>query len=86
MDSSTIKCDEIIESYAKLNPKDDNEETKTTFNEEKGACKIYNFYILFTSLLIIVALLIAISTYCYLIRYSAKQKHLLKQVYINNIN
>ena len=69
-----------------LNPKNDNDETKATFNEEKTACKIYNFYILLAFLLIIVALLIAISIYCYLIRYSAKQKPLLKQVYINNIN
>ena len=89
----TIKCDEIIESYAKLRQKDHDEETKTNFNEEKAARKTQNFYILLAFLLITIALLIAVSIYCYLIKYRAKQKHLLpfhttklKQVYINNVN
>ena len=59
-------------------------------------CKIQNFYILIAFLLITIELLIAVSIYCYLIEYRAKQKHLLpfqdtnnglKQVlYIDNIN
>ena len=36
-----------------------------------------NFYILLAFLLITTTLLIAVSIYCYLIKYQAKQKHLL---------
>ena len=36
-----------------------------------------NFYILYAFLLITIALLIAVIIYCYLIKYQAKQKHLL---------
>ena len=71
-DDSAIMCDEIIESY--------NEETKTiptNFNEKKANCKMQNFYILLAFLLITIALLIAVSIYCYLIQYRAKEKHLL---------
>ena len=67
MDDSAIECDEIIESY--------NEETKTIpakFNKNKTTCKTQNFFILFAFLLITIALLIAVSIYCYLIK-----KHLL---------
>ena len=59
-------CDEVIESY--------DEETKTiptNFNEKKATCKTRNFYIL-------LALLIAVSIYCYMMKFWAKQKHLLK--------
>ena len=35
-----------------------------------------NFYILHTFLIITIALLIAVSIYCYLIKYRPKQKHL----------
>ena len=57
MDNSAILCDEVIESY--------DEETKaipTNFNEKKATCKMQKFYIL-------LALLIAVSIYCYLIKY-----------------
>ena len=57
-------CDEIIE------------ETKTftrTFNEKKATCKTQTFYTLLEFLLIA----IAVSIYCYLIKYRAKQKYLL---------
>ena len=70
-----------------------NEETKTKFNEKITACKTQNFYILLDVLLITIAFFMAVSTYCYLIKSQAKQKHLLpfqntklKQLYINNIN
>ena len=51
-------------------------------------------FLYFTCILIItIALLVAISIYCYLMKYREKQKRLLpfhdtilKQVYINNIN
>ena len=61
-DDSTIRCDEIIESY--------NEEIN--FNEKKATCKVQNLYILLAFLLITIALLIAVSIYCYLIKYCAK--------------
>ena len=61
--------------------------------KKKAACKTQNFYILLAFLLITVALLTPISIYGYLIKYQARQKHLLpfhdtklKQIYINNIN
>ena len=42
------------------------------------------FYILLAFLLIRIALLIAVSIYCYLIKYKAKQKHLLSFYVTNN--
>ena len=71
MDNSAITCDEVIESY--------DEETKTiptNFNEKKATYKTQDFYILLAFLLITIALLIVVSIYCYLIKYQAKQKHL----------
>ena len=76
MDDSAITCDEIIDAEAKFN----NEETKTfptNFNEKKITYKMQNFYILLAFLLITIELLIPASIYCYLIKYQAKQKHLL---------
>ena len=77
MDDSTITCDEIIDAKAKSY----DEKTKTVptnFNEKnKVDCKAQNFYVLLTFLLISITLLIAASIYCYLIKYRAKQKHLL---------
>ena len=71
MDHSAIRCDEIIESYKE----------ETNFNEKKPkkttTCKMQNFYILLTFLLITIALLIAVTIYCYLTKYWAKQKYLL---------
>ena len=43
-----------------------------------------NFNILLAFLLITIALLIAVSIYCYLIKYQAKQKHLLSFNVTNN--
>ena len=73
MDNSAIMCDEIIESCKE----------GTNFNK-KVTCKMQNFYILLAFLLIIIALLIAISIYCYLRKYRAKQKHLLPFNFTNN--
>ena len=72
MDDSVITYDEIIEPY--------DEETKavpTNFNEKKRTCKTQIFNILPVFLLITIVLLIAVSIYCYLRKYKAKQKHLL---------
>ena len=64
------------------------------FNEKKQLVK--NFHILLAYSLITIALLKAVSIYCYLIKYWAKQKHLLpfhitnkelkEVIYSNNIN
>ena len=78
MEDSAITCDEIIQSY--------DEETKpipTNFHKKKAICKTQNFYILLAFLLIATALLIADSIYCYLIKYRAKQEHLLP-IYVRN--
>ena len=88
-------CDEIIESYdeeadaeAKTNDKaksyDEMKTTSTNFNEKKATCKMQNFHILLTFLLITIVLLIAVSTYYYLIKYRANQKHLLPFHFTNN--
>ena len=60
---------------------------KTNFSENNITCKYNLFY------LITIALLTTVIIYCYLIKYRAKQKHLLplrgtklKHVSIDNIN
>ena len=45
--------------------------------QKKITCKAQNFYILLVFLLITIALLKTVSKYCYLIKYQAKEKHLL---------
>ena len=57
-----IICDEIIDAEEK-------ETIPTNFNEKKATCKMQNFFILLAFLLINIALLIAVSIYCYLIKY-----------------
>ena len=52
-------CVEVTESY--------DEETK--FNEKKATCKTQNIYTLLASLLVTIALLIAVIIYFYLIKY-----------------
>ena len=73
IDDSAIMCDVIIEETVPIN-----------LNENKTNCKMQNFYILLAFLLITIALLIAVSIYCYLIKYRAKQKHLLPFNFTNN--
>ena len=72
MDDSAIICDEIIKSY------DEKKTIPRNFNEKNITCKTQNFYILLAFLLITITLLIAVSTYRYLIKYQAKQKHKIK--------
>ena len=74
IDDSVITCDEIIEEIKSI-PKN--------INEKKITCKTKTFYILLVFLLIIIALLIAVSIYCYLTRHKAKQKHSLPY-YVTN--
>ena len=47
-------------------------------------CKTQSLYIFLAFLLITFTLLIAVGIYCYLIKYWAKQKHLLPFYNINN--
>ena len=57
MDDSAIICDEIIDVQ------------EMNFNEKNITCKTQSFYILLAFLLITIALMIAFSTYYYLIKY-----------------
>ena len=95
MDDSAIMCDEVIESYdedtdaeAKSNNEaklyDETKTSPTNFNEKKAACKTQRLYILLAFLLFTIELLMAVSIYCYLIKYRAKQKHLLLFQFTNN--
>ena len=52
--------------------------------ENKADCKTQNFYVLLAFLLITISLLIAVTIYCYLIKYRGKQKHLLPFHFTNN--
>ena len=72
-------CNGIIESYD-----DETKQIPTNFNEEKTTSKLQNFYILVAFIIITIALLIAFSIYCCLIKYQAKQKHLLPFQFTNN--
>ena len=74
MDDSAITCDEIIESY----------DEETNFNKKKATSKTKNFHILLAFLLITIVLLIVVSIYCILIKYQAKQKHLLPFQFTSN--
>ena len=88
MDKSTIIYDEVIESC--------DEEIKTiptNFKEKSITFKIQSFYILLIFLLTNIAFLIAVSIYCYHIKYYAKKSIYylfhstkLKQIYNDNIN
>ena len=72
MDDSGIICDEVIDAYAKSNDQAESID-KTNSNDRKTTCKTQNLYILLALLLITIALLIAVSLYCYLIKNRAKQ-------------
>ena len=71
MDDSAIQ--EIIELY----------DEKTNLNEKKPTCKMRNFYILLSLLLITTALSIAVITDCYLIKNQERENlhyHLPSQI------
>ena len=72
MDDSAIIFDEVIESYC-----EEMKTISTKFNEKNINRKAPSFCILLFFLLITIALLIAVSRYCHMIKYQAKQKHLL---------
>ena len=71
-DDSVITCDEVIESYY-----DEIKIIPISSNEKNITWKTKSFCIILIFLLITIALLTAVSIYCYLIKYQAKQKHLL---------
>ena len=64
-----MKCDKIIDAEKRKT-------IQTNFNEKKKII-IKTFYILLDFLLITITLLIALSIYGYLIKYKAKQKHVM---------
>ena len=68
---SVITCDEIIDAEANWFDKE------TKFNEKKALCKTLNIYIILAFLLNTIALLIAVSIFCYLVKYEVKQKYIL---------
>ena len=73
MDNSAIICDEVIDAEAEADAKAKSNNkamlnNKINFNEKKATCRTQNFYILLAFLLITIALLIAASIYCYLIK------------------
>ena len=71
---SVITCDKILERTKTVT---------TNFTEKMESVK-YNFYILFVFFSIVTTLLIAVSIYCYLVKYLTKQKHLLPYHVTNN--
>ena len=76
MDNSAIMCDKIEDSFDEEREAKAKSYDETNFNEKKATCKMQNFYILVEFLLLTIALMIAVSIYCYLMKYRAKQKHL----------
>ena len=62
-----ITCDEIIDTAKAV---------ATNFKKIKVTCKTKNLHILLAFLLITITLFVVVSIYCYLIKYQAKQKHL----------
>ena len=73
MNDSAIMWDEIIESNYE----------ETNLNEKNITCKTENNYIL-VAFLLITLILIAVSIYCYLIKYQTKQKHSVRFHVTNN--
>ena len=60
IDVSLIKCNQLIEEIKTV---------PTNFNGKKVAYESKNIYILLAFLLITIVLLIAVSIYCYLLKY-----------------
>ena len=87
IDDSVVSCDEIIDTTKSILAKTVSMKTVTTKTIPiKSNSK--NFYVLLAFLLITIAFLIAVSIYCYFIKYPAKEKyycHITSQIYMNNI-
>ena len=65
MDDSTIIWDEVIDADAEGKSNDEEAKIQQIFNENKVTSKMQHFYILLAFLLITIALLIAVSIYCF---------------------
>ena len=72
MDDSAIICGEVKSNDEKIKT------IPTNFNEKNITCKTQNFCVLLAFLLITITLFIAVSIYCHLIKYLAKQKRKIK--------
>ena len=75
MNDSAVTCDNMIDANAEAkssNEANSNKEETKTFPTSFNKKTTQNSYILLTFLLITIALLIAVSIYCYLIKYQAK--------------
>ena len=70
-DVSIITCDETTDATKTVPTK------STLIKSVPTKTTLTNFYILLAFLLITVALLLAVSNYCYQIKHRSKQKHLL---------
>ena len=82
----TIIYDQVIESFnedADVGAEGKSHD-KTCFNKNKATCKTQNFYFFLAFLLITIELLIAVSIYCYFVKYREIQKHLLPFNFTNN--
>ena len=86
--------DSVIVCIVEVTKADTTNTIPIIFNEEKLSCKIENFYILLTFVLIAMSLLIIVNIYCYFMKHRSKQKYLLpyhdtskklKEIDINNI-
>ena len=75
-----ITCDEVID--ANVEAKWNDKETKTI--QKNIICETRSFYIQLAFLLNTTALLIAVNSYCYLVKYKAKQKKHLLPFYVKN--
>ena len=74
MTIAVITCDEIIDEKPEII---DEKPVTTNFNEKNTICKTKDLFILLSFLLIAVVLLIAVSNYCFLIKYKSKQNYVL---------
>ena len=75
MDDSAIICDEVIDTVVELNG-------QTIFFKKKATVKIK--ISIFAFFLIAIALLTAVSIYCYLVNFQRKRKHLLLSHFISS--
>ena len=69
--------DSVIVCIVEVTKADTTNTIPIIFNEERLSCKIENFYILLTFVLIAMPLLIIVNIYCYFIKHRSKQKYLL---------
>ena len=79
-----ITCREIVDAEAEANSYDKEKKLLQQILIKKSICRKENIYVLLAFLLITIQLLISDSSYCYIIKYQAKKKHLLPFHMTNN--